>query len=262
LALFLGCGKDDSTKVSNLQSPGKETGNKEKKTTNTTPEKNPVNSAGKANSGRRPGERSGRGGRGNPFAELGVTASQQEELDAAREEMVRLFTPLFADRDMPREERESKMREIREAYMAKVKEILTEEQFAKYEEAESNRRQGQGSGRRPGGGFGGRGNSLASLNLSEDQQTKITAIQAEQRAEQTKLFQELRNSGGGFEGVREKMTELRTKYDKQIEALLTDEQKEKYREIQSQRRPSGGSSGGRRPGGGFNREKSKRPRDN
>ena len=48
------------------------------------------------------------------------------------------------------------------------------------------------------------------------------------------------------------MTALRAKYDQQIEALMTEEQKEKYKEIQAQRgqrRPSGGSPGGRRPGG-------------
>ena len=60
---------------------------------------------------------------------------------------------------MSREERTAKMQEIREAYTAKIKEILTEEQFAKYEEAQNSR-----------GRAGGRGNSLASLNLTEDQQ--------------------------------------------------------------------------------------------
>ena len=287
LSLFWGCGKDKPTEVSNNQTPPEESGDNGTSPPEATPEKGSAKSGKNAESGQRPGGRLGRGGSSNPFAELGVNASQQEELDAAREEMRAQMTPLFTNREISREDREAKMTEIREAFMAKVKSILTEEQFAKYEESRNNRAQGQGSGRRPGqGGFGGRGDSLASLNLNEDQQAKVTAIQAEQRDEQTKLFQELRSSGGGFEGVREKMTALRTKYDSQIEALLTEDQKEKYKEIQAQRgqrgsrRPGGESSGGRRPGSGpgsgggrrpgsgngsgsgFNRGKSKAPRDN
>ena len=284
LSLFLGCGKDKPTEVSNNQSPPEESGDNGNTPPEATPEKGSAKSGKNAESDQRPSRRFGRGGSSNPFAELGVNASQQEELDAAREEMRAQITPLFTNREMSREDREAKMTEIREAFMAKVKSILTEEQFAKYEESRNNRAQGQGSGRRPGqGGFGGRGESLASLNLNEDQQAKVTAIQAEQRDEQTKLFQELRSSGGGFEGVREKMTALRTKYDSQIEALLTEDQKEKYKEIQAQRgsrRPGGEPSGGRRPGSGpgsgggrrpgsgngpgsgFNRGKSKAPRDN
>ena len=275
LSLFLGCGKDKPTEVSNNQTPPEESGDNGDTPPEATPEKGSAKSGKNAESGQRPGGRFGRGGSSNPFAELGVNASQQEELDAARAEMRALMTPLFTNREMSREDREAKITEIREAFMAKVKSILTEEQFAKYEESRNNRAQGQGSGRRPGqGGFGGRGDSLASLNLNEDQQAKVTAIQAEQRDEQTKLFQELRSSGGRFEGVREKMTALRTKYDSQIEALLTEDQKEKYKEIQAQRgqrgsrRPGGESSGGRRPGSGsrpgsgFNRGKSKAPRDN
>lgn len=287
LSLFLGCGKDKPTEVSNNQTPPEESGDNGDTPPEATPEKGSAKSGKNAVSDQRPGGRFGRDGSSNPFAELGVNASQQEELDAARAEMRALITPLFTNREMSREDREAKMTEIREAFMAKVKSILTEEQFAKYEESRNNRAQGQGSGRRPGqGGFGGRGDSLAPLNLNEDQQAKVTAIQAEQRDEQTKLFQELRSSGGGFEGVREKMTALRTKYDSQIEALLTEDQKEKYKEIQAQRgqrgsrRPGGESSGGRRPGSGpgseggrrpgsgsrpgsgFNRGKSKAPRDN
>ena len=257
LCLSIGCGKEKTVEVAKGE-PTKENGEGEARgTTKVAPvvTLKQAKSPSKSGTGRGPGGGFSRGNRSrNPFAELGVTASQQEKLDAAREEMVNLFTPLFADQDISREEREAKMREIREAYAAKVKEILTEEQFAKYQEAQSSREQGRA---------GGRGNSLASLNLTEDQREKIAAIQTEQRAEQTELFQEMRANGGGFDGVREKMTALRAKYDQEIEALLTDEQKEKYKEIQAQRsqrgqrRPSDGSKGGRRPSGGSSREKSK-----
>jgi Spy/CpxP family protein refolding chaperone len=205
--------------------------------------------------GRQPG---GQGrqpsGRGNPFASLGLKEEQQKKLDAARQEMSTQMRALFTDRDTPREERTAKMQKIREAYDATIKKVLTEEQMKKYQEARSapgGRGEGQGQGRRPGqGGAGGRGSSLASLNLTEDQQKKVTAIQTEQRAETTKLFQGLRGGGGDFQAIREKMTTLRAKYDKQIEALLTDEQKKKFKEIQAQRSQRGQRRPGGQPGGG------------
>ncbi len=205
--------------------------------------------------GRQPG---GQGrqpsGRGNPFASLGLKEEQQKKLDAARQEMSTQMRALFTDRDTPREERTAKMQKIREAYDATIKKVLTEEQMKKYQEARSapgGRGEGQGRGRSPGqGGAGGRGSSLNSLNLTEEQQKKVTAIQTEQRAETTKLFQGLRDGGGDFQAIREKMTTLRAKYDKQIEALLTDEQKKKFKEIQAQRSQRGQRRPGGQPGGG------------
>jgi Spy/CpxP family protein refolding chaperone len=209
--------------------------------------------------GQRPGQgRSQRGGgfnRPDPFASLELKEEQKKKLDAARQEMTTQMRALFSrDNDTPREERTAKLQKAREAYEATIKKVLTEKQMKKYQEARSaqgGRGQGQGQGRRPGqGGAGGRGSSLASLNLTEEQKKKVTAIQTEQRAETTKLFQGLRNGGGDFQAIREKMTTLREKYDKQIEALLTDEQKKKFKEIQAQRSQRGQRRPGGQPGGG------------
>jgi len=54
--------------------------------------------------------------------------------------------------------------------------------------------------------------------------------------------------------MRENMTALREKTNKKIEAILTDEQKKKFKEMQSQRptrpqgRPGGEGKGKQRPG--------------
>ena len=79
-------------------------------------------------------------------------------LDTARQEMSTQMRALFTDRDTPREERTAKMQKLREDYEATIKDALTEEQFQKYQEAQSQRgqrRPGGGStgGRRPSGGF-------------------------------------------------------------------------------------------------------------
>jgi Spy/CpxP family protein refolding chaperone len=204
-----------------------------------------------AQGGRDQGDRDQGGrGRGNPFASLNLKEEQQKKLDAARQERDTQMRALFSrDSETPREERTAKIQKVREAYEATVKKVLTEEQMKKYQESRSAQGgRGEGQGRRPGqGGFGGRRNPYAELDLTKEQQAKLDKITAAQREEQTKLFQELRDGGGNREGLREKFSALREKYQKQIDAILTDEQKKK---LQEQRRPGqGGFGSGRRPGG-------------
>ncbi len=95
-------------------------------------------------------------------------------------------------------------------------------------------------GRRPGGGFGRR-DPYANLGLSEEQQEKIDAIQTARREESRKMFEELRGGGGDREAMMAKFRELTEKYQKQTDALLTDEQKKKMAEERAQR-PQGGQN--------------------
>ena len=115
-------------------------------------------------------------------------------------------------------------------------------------------RPGRGQGQRPGGGFSRR-NPFEGIGLSEEQQKKVTAIQQEQSAEMRKLFQELRDGGGDRQALGAKMTALREKYQKQTDAILTDEQKKKMAEARAQRGQGGRGQGQPRPGGsgGFSR---------
>lgn len=55
-----------------------------------------------------------------------------------------------------------------------------------------------------------------------------------------------KNQGGGFEGMREKMAELRAEQDKQMKEILTEAQWEKYQKYQEERRAQWRE---RRPGG-------------
>ena len=109
-------------------------------------------------------------------------------------------------------------------------------------------RPGRGQGQRPGGGFSRR-NPFEGIGLSEEQQKKVTAIQQEQSAEMRKLFQELRDGGGDRQALGAKMTALREKYQKQTDAILTDEQKKKMAEARTQRGQGGRGQGQPRPGG-------------
>ncbi len=112
-------------------------------------------------------------------------------------------------------------------------------------------RPGQGQRpQRPGGGFSRR-NPFEGIGLSEAQQAKITAIQEKQSAEMRELFQELRDGGGDRQALGAKMTALREKYQKQTDAILTDDQKKKMTEARAQRGQGGRGQGQPRPGGGF-----------
>ena len=197
--------------------------------------------------GRQPGGRGGTFGR-DPFSTLGLKEGQKKKLAAARQEMSNQLRALFTARDTPREERAAKMQKIREAYEATIKNVLTAAQMKKYQESRNGRGgrgQGQGQGRQPGqGGFGSRRNPYADLGLTKEQQAKMEKVAAAQLEEQTKLLQESRNGGGNREELRGKFNALREKYQKQIDSILTDEQKKKLqeqRQLRPQQRP------GRRP---------------
>ncbi|MDP7011965.1 MAG: hypothetical protein QF685_11360 [Verrucomicrobiota bacterium] len=195
-------------------------------------------------------------GRRNPYEGIGLTEDQQAKITAIQQEQSAEMRELFQelrDGGGDRQALGAKMAELREKYQKKTDAVLTDEQKKKMAEARAQRDQGRqpgGQGRRP-GGQGGRGGSLASLNLTEEQQKKVTALQAANRTAMQELFRD-----GDRETMREKMTELRAKYDKQVEALLTDEQKKKYKEMQAQRGQRG--PGGRQRPDGKSKERPKR----
>jgi len=198
--------------------------------------------------GQRPQRPGGGFSRRNPFEGIGLSEAQQKKIDAIQkartEERDKLMAQLReGGAGGDRSAIIAKFRELSEKYQKQSDAVLTDAQKKKMAEARAQRPQGgRGQGQpRP------RGNSLASLNLTEKQQKEVTALQAKQRTERSELF---RSAGGNFQSIGEKMTAMREKHSKQIEGLLTDEQKKKYKELQAQRpqrRPGGGST---RPGGG------------
>ncbi len=103
-------------------------------------------------------------------------------------------------------------------------------------------------------GRGPRVDMFKDLNLSKDQQEKVKTIMEKQRTE----METLRNSSLSREEQRTKMMDMRKKYNDEIEAVLTPEQKEKYKakqkemqeQMQQRRRDGGGGPGGQ--GGGNN----------
>lgn len=101
----------------------------------------------------------------------------------------------------------------------------------------------------PGGGRGGRGNMLAEmskeLNLTADQQTKVAAIQQEQRQQ----MQSLRASGETTtqEARMQQMRTLEESTDAKLKGVLTPEQFQQYQAKKQERmRRPGPPAGGTR----------------
>lgn len=84
------------------------------------------------------------------------------------------------------------------------------------------------------------------LDLNKDQEKKVYEIQLKGNEKMAKMREEMQG-GGGWEGMREKMTQFREEQNKEMQKVLTEGQwkkYEKYMEEQRSRREQGG--GGRR----------------
>ncbi|SVB19615.1 uncharacterized protein METZ01_LOCUS172469 [marine metagenome] len=198
----------------------------------------------------RPGQGQRPGGgfsRRNPYEGIGLTEEQQKKIDAinqARTEEMRKLREGGAGGD--RQAMFAKYRELFEKYQKQTNAVLTEEQKKKMAEARAQRGQG---GR--GQGQGKRGNPLASLNLTEDQQKQFDAARKEMSTQMRSLFTDRDTPR---EERTAKMAKIRESYEAAIKKTLTEEQFKKYQEARPQRRPSGGST---RPGGGRPRPEGK-----
>lgn len=73
------------------------------------------------------------------------------------------------------------------------------------------------------------------LDLNEDQEKKVYDLNLESTKKMSKLREEMQ-SGGGFEGMREKMTEIREEQNKNMKEILTEKQWAKYEKYQEERR--------------------------
>ncbi len=82
------------------------------------------------------------------------------------------------------------------------------------------------------------------LDLTGDQETQMRKILKEGAETMQKARIEMRESGGGFEGMREQMQQMREEQNEKVKAILSDEQWEKYEQIQQEMRE-------RRREGGF-----------
>lgn len=75
---------------------------------------------------------------------------------------------------------------------------------------------------------------METLKLTTDQKTKLTEVFMAQGKSIDSLG--AANSGGGFEGMREKMAPIQAETSKRVMALLNDEQRKSYEAMLAQQR--------------------------
>lgn len=85
------------------------------------------------------------------------------------------------------------------------------------------------------------------LGLNSDQEKKVYDLNLKNNEKMMEMRKEMQGSGGGFEGMREKMGAVREEYNKEMKKILTDKQWEKYEKYMEERRSRRGQGG--RPGG-------------
>lgn len=84
------------------------------------------------------------------------------------------------------------------------------------------------------------------LGLNKDQEKKVYDLSLDTSKKRSEMMQEMRDSGGGMDGMREKMRTLRDEENKKMKAILTEAQWTKYEKYQEENRNRRGQG---RPGG-------------
>jgi hypothetical protein len=173
----------------------------------------------------------GRGGAGGGAAMLRMP-EVQTELKLSDEQKTKVTT--LADkiqeerrgqfqglRDLSNEERQKKMADWRASEDKQLAEILNADQMKRYNQLRLQRQGISAVAEKP---------VADELKLTDDQRTKIQEIVSAQMAEMQSLRQG-GGDGGDPSARREKMTAMRKQTDDKIAAVLTDEQKSKWKEM-------------------------------
>ena len=83
------------------------------------------------------------------------------------------------------------------------------------------------------------------LGLNKDQEKKVYEIQLQGNKKMAEMREEMQG-GGGFEGMREKMTQFREEQNKEMKKVLSKDQWAKYEKYLEQRRSRRGDGQRRR----------------
>jgi Spy/CpxP family protein refolding chaperone len=172
------------------------------------------------------GQRGGRGG-GGGFGTVALLGqkSVQKELNLTDDQM-KTVTELQAKarearqglRNLSREERRAKMQELAKADEKAVADLLKPEQVKRLKQISLQLR---------GASAFANEEVAKALTLTDEQKEKLKAIQDETG----KAIRELFQGGGDRTEMRKKITELRKGANEKAMALLTDDQKTKWKEM-------------------------------
>jgi Spy/CpxP family protein refolding chaperone len=172
------------------------------------------------------------------YDKLNLTADQKSRLDALKATYKQQAADLKNNTQLSDEQRKTRKKELHQNFKSQADAILTPEQKEQLSQMKANRTaKGKNANFKGAKGnkmaMGARGEGLQKeLNLSQDQQAKMTQIRTETR---TKM-QALRNDNSlSQDQKRTKMQELMKAQQEQVKTILTKEQVEKMESVRKER---------------------------
>lgn len=166
--------------------------------------------------------------------EINLRDEQQEQLQAARQEVREALAEQRGDRnfqDLSREERRELFTRIRQertkAEKEKLAEVLNDQQMARLNEIYLQVAGPQALDDPQ---------VVAALNITDEQKKKIAAAEDEARDKQREAFGEVRDlfQAGDQEAAQKKMAELREQRHAMVLAVLSDEQKQQFEQMKGE----------------------------
>jgi len=158
--------------------------------------------------------------------EIKITDDQKKKIDTAFAELTKMMQEL---RDLPREERREAFQKIGELSQKAGKTAMSSLN------KEQKKRLDQLMLQRSGARALQQEAVQKKLGFTRKQTRKMKSLIETQRDEQREMFREMRENGGGFEGMREKMQELQKKNNKAILDVLTKKQSEQFEKMKGKK---------------------------
>ena len=171
--------------------------------------------------------------RGEHMKALNLTADQQAKMKTLHEDFKQKADAIKAQK-LTDAERKTQMQALREQQRTQMESILTPEQKAQWEKMRTEHIMQKGDGTSAQNGHGRGGAELQKeLNLTTDQQAKVTEIRKDFRSK----AEALRNDKTLTEEQKhEKFRALMQEQQAQLKTVLTKEQQEKWQQLRKERR--------------------------
>lgn len=181
-----------------------------------------------AQSAEKAGDRKHQGHRKDMAQQLNLTEDQKARFKTIREEERKELEEVKNNGSLTQDQAKARRREIHEKYREQMKAILTDEQKA---EMEKGRKKGKGKDL---GQWKNKKQDLPKdLNLTADQQSRMTAISAEFK---TKMEAIRNNNSLSNSQKKEQFQALATEHRNQVKSILTPEQQQKMQSLRKENR--------------------------
>jgi len=186
--------------------------------------------------------------------EINLTQQQWQQLQQVMAEQREQMMPLMQQmRDATPEQRRKLMEQMMQQWDQALGKVLQPNQKARLRELQLQA-EGPSALARP--------DVAKELNLNEEQKRTVSEILGQYRQKQMQLWQQAGSPGTNRQAMMQQMQQLRQQMDKELLAVLTDQQQEQWKKMQGKpfqfpRGPFGGGRGFGSPpagAGGGNRQ--------